>query len=212
MDVAIVLNARRHGKGVANLSLRPFADSSLGEIALDKLAHLDAPVRKYVAVGDRETKQLASRYGLLKVIRDAHPEEANDFGDLSRTFAHLGGLPESHFLAINPCFPLVTSDVWWQAVEDFLAADAHGLVSAHRCQGPFYDDQGQRLEATNQLYCRNDAFALFGRELLREGEADFFNRAQPFVLAPESAWGINEADDLAAVEAVYTMSRIGVLV
>lgn len=212
MDMALIIHAERHGKFVSNQMMRPFGDSSLMAMALQKLAHVDVPCRKLVATADPEIRMMAQAYPELKVVRmadDSVPESS-----LSDAYQHLSRLPEEWFLDINPAYPLVDAEFWWEAVEQFLSTPVSGLVSAHRIDGGFFDEDGLPVQNDSASQVLNGAFRLISKtSLLNEGS--YWNPSDEaphaFHLPRAVAWGVREAEDLSAVEAIWSLSRMGVL-
>ena len=209
MDTALVIHAQRHGRYVPNKNLRPFGNSCLLGMAFQKLAHVDAPCNKYVATADPEIRRMAQRYPELKVIRMI-PESAVGDG-LAAAYEHLGRLPEEWFLDINPSYPLVSAEAWWDAIEQFLATRPSGLVSAHRLDGALFDEGGFPVENLDAKQVLNSAFRLVSKvSILNEGSYWPQDEGPPhgYHLPKTESWGIHEAEDLPAVEAIWSMSRL----
>ncbi len=208
MDIAIVLSGHRHGKRGADLMLRPFAESTLLEHAMGKLQGLDAPCAKYVACADRTVKNLASQFDELRTIRASHLLGWVDADATAKRFSHLRTLPETHILVVNPAFPLVEADLWWQVIEDFLSCSPQGIVSAEAVCGPFYLAGGQPLTQEGPEFVGNDAFMLISRRSidrqLTSSTADF----SPYILSADIARSVESPHDLVAAEAILTLSRL----
>ncbi|MFT7617560.1 MAG: hypothetical protein ACI97A_001199 [Planctomycetota bacterium] len=209
MDIAIVLSGHRHGKRAADLMLRPFAESTLLENAMAKLERLDAPCKKYVACADREIKNLCAGFESLYSVRASHllswPETID-----ARSFSHLRSLPEQWFLVVNPAFPFVSSDLWWQVIEDFLVSDPAGIVSAEPQEGPFYSSDGKLIDVDESLFVRNDAFILFSRSLLEKGSGLSSSQFAPYILTADVSRSVEDGVDLSAAEAIDALYRLGV--
>jgi CMP-N-acetylneuraminic acid synthetase len=210
VDIALLVHGRKDVGPVRNALLRPFASSSLYEIALEKLSNLDAPCRKLVAVGDRELKQAAAQFSGLTLLR----QDAADAPGAANEFGYLAKAPESWFLVINPLYPLVTGEAWWEAVESFLADEPHVWASAGRVEGIFFDVDGTpcAAEAAPQAFLQvNGAFRIVSKaSLLERGARDLLAHATPFTLPKTACCGIHEMEDLTSTEAVYSMSQLGI--
>lgn len=212
VEIAILVHGRKESGPVRNALLRPFADSSLFEIALEKLSTLDAPCRKLVAVGDREMKQAASQFSGITVARCDAPDAA----DPKKAYDYLARMSEDWFLVVNPLYPLVAAEQWWEAVENFLAEEPHAWVSAQRIEGSFYNADSTPhggASPTQSLLRANDAFRIVHKDALLEHGSWAIPGAPPptpVVMPAMSAWGIHEMEDVTAVEAVYSMSQLGI--
>lgn len=213
MDIAILIHAKREGGPARNQLMRPFADSSLIEIALEKLSTVDAPCKKYVAVADKEMKQVVAQFHGLNVVR-RDTSEAEGATEHRGEYGYLSKLPEEWFLVVNPLYPLVAGESWWEAIESFLADEPHAWTSAEKIDGPFWnatDDGAPGAVESKALIHGNGAFRIVKKssinaKTLTETPA----AASPFVLPATACWGIHEMEDVTAVEAVYSMSQLGI--
>lgn len=210
LELAILIHAKRDCGPARNTLLRPFADSSLFEIALEKLSNLDAPCKKYVAVADRETKQIVGRYHGLQTVRRDQSEGEGASQPIGE-FGYLAKLPEKWFLVINPLFPLVSAETWWEACEAFLAEEPHAWTAAERLEGKFWgdDDGALNIRPDRVLLRSTDAFRIVEKSQIatKENERE---HATPFMIPGTATWGIHEMEDITAVEAVYSMSQLGI--
>ena len=68
-ELSIVINARTKSTRVPNKLLRPFANTTLFEIALKKLSKIDFVNDIYLGIGDKELIDIAEKYKRFKILR-----------------------------------------------------------------------------------------------------------------------------------------------
>ncbi len=209
MDIAVVLSGHRHGEGGSDLMLHPFADSSLLEIALEKLQSLDAPCAKYVACPDREVKSLVGQYRGLETIRASHLLNWPGTNSPSKAFAHLRSLSESWILVVNPAFPFVDGELWWQVIEDFLATQSQCIVSAEAIDGPFFSSEGTPLNDEERLFRQNEAFMLISQEQLCQPLGLRKVAFSPYILSGDITQRVCSPREIRILETAYTWKHLG---
>ena len=211
MEIAIVLSGHRHGEHVCDLNLRPFADSSLLEYAMDKLVRLDAPCERFVACQDKEVRDMAASSFGLRTVRASHIIRWQDPFQSPAQFGHLRSLRASWFLLVNPAFPLVEADTWWQVVEEFLASRPQGVVSATPVAGTLFSGSGTPVIDGREHYIQNEAFALISRQQLSAPAAGLHAEPSPYVLDSRVLHDVREISDLAALETRLAFRRLAPL-
>ncbi len=206
MDLAIVLDLRPQPRWPEGLLDRPFGDADLAELALEKLARLEAPARRFVlATGPDDRARVRSHAG-LRLLRQTGP-----VCDLTRPRASLGGLTaaDAEFvLWLNPAYPLVSAERWWRAAEDHHAEEGEGLVSVRRVTGPFFAPPEARVLRESELLATVDAFMIFSPRELARGGSLFRGIPRVFELNAVESRGVRGPGDRAAAEAVWARRHL----
>ncbi len=118
-EVSIVINARLASSRCPQKLVRPFAGTTLIELALRKLSWIYGS-EKYLAAGDAEIIDLYQPYSkdvkLLRREKDAigpgeHPH--------SVSFRHYGDVPSDYILIMNPCMPFTRVRTYEKAIRYF---------------------------------------------------------------------------------------------
>lgn len=211
----LIVNARLGSTRCKHKVLRPFADSSLIEIALEKMNALQTDLNLYFGAGDPELIELSERYPRVTLV-ERPPEALTADGPPSRVHSHLRGLPEEWFLFINPCHPLVTGQLWLDAIEAFREERPRSLTAVFRNHGWFYDQAGCSLNCKDsQVHATQDtpyvlevahAFHLIQRDRFLAEEKPWNNEpGDPYLfeIPRELAWDIDTEDQFLAVERLY---------
>lgn len=210
MDLAIVLDLRVRTERMEGLLRRPFGDADLMEIALEKLVALDVPVPRVVLAEGAEDRARVRAHPGLRLLRQ--PGAVCDLAQPRASFSCLARLDQGRVLWLNPRYPLLDGDRWWQAVEDQQAEPDRGLVSARRVSGPFFDPSSLELGRERELLAACDAFMIFRPEEARQRDRLFARAPRVFELDEEEARGIRGLDDLAAAEAIWLRGRLALSV
>ncbi len=211
----LIIHARLGSKRCQRKIVRPFADSSLIEIALEKLANLETDLPKYFAAGEDELESIARSYPEITYVQ--RPAEALVVdGPPSVVCSHLNRLPETHFLFINPCHPLVPPQAWLAAVAEFEEHRPTSLTSVFRNNGWFYGQDGVSINCKDeQVHATQDspwiyevahAFHILDKRLFLTNDRPWSNGPEDprlFEIARESSWDIDTPDQFDAVERLY---------
>lgn len=127
--ISVVTNARLQSTRVPRKLVRPFADTTLIEIALAKLNRMDFFEHRYLAVAEPELKRLASDYPAVDVL-DRAPEAVQQGVNPQRvTFAHYLHVPSDYIFVFNPCLPCITVETIRRAY-DYCQSTDHPSYTA----------------------------------------------------------------------------------
>lgn len=206
MDLAIVLDLRPQANRPPGLLDRPFGDICLADLALEKLAGLEAPARRLVLAPRAEDRVRVRAHSGLRALRNAGGRA--DLGRPDLSFACLAGIDADFVLWVNPSYPLLSAERWWRAAEDLIAAEGQGLVSVERVGGPFFSADTGEYSSQRELLRVLDALVVFPpREPTRSGRL-FAGEPRVFELDANESRSVRSGNDLSAAEAVWLRSRL----
>lgn len=213
----LIIHGRMGSKRCEHKLVRPFAGSSLIEIALEKLARLDTDLPRYFAAGEPELEEIARRHPEVEYV-ERPPEALCVDGPPSLVCSHLERLPETHFVHINPCHPLVKPQTWLDAADWFAQHEPVSLTSVFRNNGWFYDREGTSINCKGkQVHATQDspwiwevahAFHILDKRRFLAMERPWNNEPRDpelFEIPREDAWDIDTPDQFAAVERLYEL-------
>lgn len=118
-EIAIVINARVSSTRMPQKLIRPFAHTTLIDIALYKLSQI--PVQqKYLAAGDEEIISIYNKYSDNINLLLRKPDAVAK-GEHSHTvsFAHYADIPTEYILIMNPCMPFTKISTYMNAIDHF---------------------------------------------------------------------------------------------
>lgn len=148
--VAVVINTRLASTRCSRKIVRPFGDTTLLELALEKLSHINA-AEKYLAAGDPEIIELYQPYSdrihLLKREPDAiaageHPHKVS--------FRHYWLTSSRYILIMNPCLPFTRVQTYNRAISHFQKhSEIQTLTSVLPYQDIFFDENHKVITLPN---------------------------------------------------------------
>jgi len=148
-DVCILIQARTQSTRVPNKMLRPFADSNLFEIAINKIlkSSLIPKENFYLSIMDDELIQIAKKYNLNYFIRSE--ESTQEPITLPKVFEWHNKLPFKYYVNINACNPLLKIETIDKFIEKFLNSTSNGLFGVFEKKTFLFNSKGQMI---NQFF------------------------------------------------------------
>lgn len=144
-NISIVFNARISSTRVPNKLLRPFANSSLFEIALEKLSKVKFVENVYTGIGDKELIRIAEKYPNIKILKREKDAIAKGTHDQSVTFRHYGLVETDYIMVVNPCQPLLSLQTLENAVNYFKRGSALSYTAAVKTGDWVFNSNGEAL-------------------------------------------------------------------
>lgn len=144
-DIAFVIQARTQSTRVPNKMLRPFADSNLFEIAVNKVLESKIIPKNnfHLSVMDEELIAIAKKYGVNYFIRSE--ESTQEPITLQKALEWYNKLPYKYFVIINACNPLLKVETIDNFVEAFIEAESNGLFGVFEKKTFLFGNDGRML-------------------------------------------------------------------
>jgi CMP-N-acetylneuraminic acid synthetase len=144
-DTIFIIQARTQSTRVPNKMLRPFAHSSLFEIAIEKILQSTIIPKDnfYLSVMDDELIDIAKKHNVNYFIRSE--ESTQEPVTLQKVLEWHNKLPFKHFVIINACNPLLKVETIDNFVKQFLEADSNGLFGVFEKKTFLFDSEGKML-------------------------------------------------------------------
>lgn len=128
-----------------NKMIRPYADSDLLEIALEKLNQLDYFDHRFLAVSENELAEKARKYNNIKILH-RNPEAVTPGPhDPTITFEHYTRIPTEYFFVINPCAAFLSLTTIKQAFDIFQNTNFRSYIAVEKTRDWVFDQQGRPL-------------------------------------------------------------------
>ena len=106
-SISIVINARTQSTRVPNKLLRKFHNSTLIDIALDKMNQMDFFENRFLAVAEEELIQIGAKYKNIEILQRDLSAVKKGVNPLSLTFEHYLKIPSDYIFVFNPCLPCI---------------------------------------------------------------------------------------------------------
>lgn len=146
--ISAVINARLGSTRLPQKLIRPFAGSSLIEVALEKLNQMDFFENRYLAVAEEPLKKLAPAYPNVTLL-ERNPESVKPgYGDHKVIYEHYGRIPSDYIFWLNPCHPLLSIETVKKAVEAFHQADHNSYTAVVQTTEWLFNEAGEPVTNT----------------------------------------------------------------
>lgn len=143
-DIAFIIQARLDSKRIPEKMIRPFAGTNLFEIAIQKLvdSKLIPNSNIFTALYDPELQSIAENYPINIFLRD---EESVGESQRPSVVSSWHKLPYKHFVSINSCLPLLTTNTIDSFTNYFLRSRHKSLFAVHSKKNFYWDEEGEMI-------------------------------------------------------------------
>jgi len=127
-DICFIIQARLSSKRLPRKAVKPFADTSLMEIAIQKILKSKIIPKEniYMSAYEEELIDLGKKYDLNIYYRSE--KSANDDGNLGTIiYEWYDKLPYKYCILLNTCQPLLKIETIDEFVKAYLETDSDGL-------------------------------------------------------------------------------------
>ena len=134
--IAGIIHARKDSTRCPNKHLRPLGDTTLIDIALEKLSKLDVD-EKYLAVYDQELKDK-----VIDGVNILHrPYESVAPGDCPHNimYKHLENVKSNYIVNLNPCQPFLEVEELQQIITLFKYSNFESMITVKEERNFFWD-------------------------------------------------------------------------
>ena len=144
-SVSAVINARKGSTRVPNKLLRQFSDSSLIEIALEKLNKMDFFEKKYLAIAEEEFEKILVKYNNVELLRRNKEAVKRGVNPLNITFAHYLKIESDYVFVFNPCLPCISINSIKVAFDYFQKTDFISYTAVVSTGDWIFSNEGKPL-------------------------------------------------------------------
>ena len=144
-DVVFIIQSRKDSTRVPNKMLRPFANSCLFEIAIQKVLNSKIIPKEnfYVSVCDKEFVDIANKYG-VNVYRRSRESTVEPI-ELPNVFEWHDKLPHKYYVIINACNALLKIETIDAFIKDFLKSGTSGQFGVVEKKTFFFNKGGKMI-------------------------------------------------------------------
>lgn len=160
-SVSVVTNARIQSTRIPQKMIRPFAGTTLLDIALEKLNRMDFFENRFLGVAEEELAARAARYPNVSVLRRKPESVAPGVHSQIKTFAHYLDVPSDFVFVFNPCLPFVSVDTIRKAFDYFQATDHPSYTACVPTRDWIFDAGGNSLTNKDPRFASTMAGAVF---------------------------------------------------
>jgi len=199
--------------------VRPFADTTLAALALEKVGRSRALDTVYVAVHEDELVDAASRFANVRLIRRSRTSAFGE--DMRSIYDFMDQITEPVIAVVNACCPFTKAETLDAAVDEFLASGAHSMLPVFETKEWYFDTSGNCLNKPDPsvmnsktlppVYRAAHAFTLFWKDrFLEDYRVWSLEPGDPrlFVIAEDESLDIDTEHQFEMAEALYRQRRL----
>ena len=143
-DIAVVVQARLGSYRVPGKMLKPFANTTLMDIAIEKMLNSKVFSKEhfFVSVYEEELIDVATEHGANMYLRSE--KSANSEGTpLTEMYEWWDKLPFKYCVLVNACAPFLTVETVDKFVEAYMNTDSDGLFGVMEKKNYFWNTDGK---------------------------------------------------------------------
>jgi CMP-N-acetylneuraminic acid synthetase len=165
-DICFIIQARTNSSRLPGKMIKPFAESSLIEISIDKIKNSIFPNENfYLSVNDEELIDIANKHNVNVFLRDKQSTRNDDVipFTLPEVFDWWDKLDYKYYILMNACNPLVKIDTINQFINEFINSKDNGLFSVIEHKRFFYKKDGSTFQ---EFYGSDEAKVTFNTKYI----------------------------------------------
>jgi CMP-N-acetylneuraminic acid synthetase len=145
-DICLIVQARLGSQRCPNKMIRPFANSTLTDIAIDKVLGSKVLPKEnfYLAVHEPELISIGKNRGVN--VFERSEKSANSEGTpMTEIFEWWDKLPYKYVLMLNACCSLLTTETVDSFIKHYLQTDSDGLFGVIEKKNYFWNTNGELI-------------------------------------------------------------------
>ena len=144
-DIAVIIQARVNSQRVPNKMLRPFGETNLFELTLNKLLKSKIiPQQNIIAsVYEDELKQIANKLN-INIYKRSY-ESANNDNSLQKIYEWHDKLPFKYVIKVNGCSPLLKIETIDKFIEQFIEQEEENLFGVIETKDYYWNKEGKLI-------------------------------------------------------------------
>jgi CMP-N-acetylneuraminic acid synthetase len=144
-DICFIVQARTQSTRVPNKMLKPFADSNLFEITVNKILQSSLIPKNnfYLSIMDDELIEIAKKYDVNYFIRSE--ESTQEPVTLPKCLEWYNKLPFKYFIIINACNPLLKIETIESFTKQFINSSSRGQFGVFEKKTFLFNNEGMMI-------------------------------------------------------------------
>lgn len=144
-DISVVVQSRLSSQRIPGKMLKPFNNTTLVDILLDKLTKLNSvnPQQVYFCAHEDELIRVAEKYPVNIFKRSK--ESSNEEKDLKILYEWHKSIPTEYIVMISACNPLLKVSTIDDFIVKFKKSKREGAISVYESKNYFWNSDGKML-------------------------------------------------------------------
>ena len=150
--ICFILQARVNSSRLPGKMIKPFSNSSLIEISIDKIKKSKFPIENlHLSIRDKELLDIAEKHNVNHYFRSEQSVRNDDVVPftLPEVFEWWDKLDYDYYILMNACNPLVSIDTINKFIDKFINSEDNGLFSVVEHKRFFYEKDGNIFQKFN---------------------------------------------------------------
>jgi len=190
-EICAIVNARVGSSRVHQKMIRPYAGTTLIDIALEKLNKCGFFSHRYLAASEETLTERVSSYDNIEVLSRNNDSVLPGPHHPTITFEHYLRLPTGPFFVINPCCAFLTIETIESAFHLFQNTDYQSYISAQRNRDWIFSSEGEPLTHRDSSTLQNTSD---GAHRLKVNHAFYISRSSRFKNENGRLWSLTVND------------------
>lgn len=206
-NISLVIQSRLGSQRIPGKMLKPFANTTLVDILLNKVSTLKSinSDQIYFCAYEEELLDVAKKYPVNTIQRSK--ESAYEEKDIKILFEWYKHLPTEHLVMVSACNPLLKVETIDKFIEQYKTSTREGAISVFESKNYFWNSKGKMLNkwpegftSMNTKYVEPTkvaAHCMYGSRVDIIGEGHWVNKGLPYepeliTMSEEEAFDIDE--------------------
>ena len=144
-DVAVLIQARLSSQRCHKKMTRPFADTTLINIMLDKLEISNIPNKNiWCSIHEEELIDLCSPYP-FNIFERSEKSALSEGTPMTEIYEWWNKIPHKYVVLINACCPFISVETIESFFTDYTNSDSDGMFAVLEKKNYFWDSEGNFL-------------------------------------------------------------------
>ena len=146
-DICLIIQARLSSERCPNKMLKPFADTTLLDIALEKITQLQSFDYKksfFLSAYEKELKEVANKYG-LNVFHRSERSARSEGTPMSDMYEWWNKLNFKYCILVNACAPFLEPSTIDGFIDAYAKSESEGLFGVIKKKNYFWNKDGKLI-------------------------------------------------------------------
>ena len=145
-DIAVVIQARLSSQRIPQKMIKPFADTTLFDISIQKVLQSDFIPKEnfFLSIYEEELLDIAAKYGTNVFLR-SEKSARSEGTPMTEMYEWWNKLPFKYCVLVNGCAPFMKTETIDGFVRSYMASDSDGMFGVMEKKNYFWNKEGELI-------------------------------------------------------------------